>query len=396
MVHHPEIDIPSYAGYLTVNDKYNSNLFFWFFPAEINPKIAPVVLWLQGGPGMSSLFGLFTEIGPYSISLQRKSVDRNISWHIHHNLIYIDNPVGTGFSFTESESGYANDEEDVGRDLLVALQQFFMMFPELQKNEFFVVGESYAGKYVPAVGYAILQDGFRKEPSQMKPKINLKGLAIGNGFTDPINQLNYGDYLYQLGLIDSNGHALFKEHENRCVDCIQRNDLECAAKIFDEILFDKERSLFKNLTGFDNFYNYLKTEDDENATPWIEFLQSIETRRAIHVGNNTFHDLYFENEVQKHLRPYMRSVATWMSELLSHYPVLVYNGQLDIICAYPLTENYLKALNFSGAEEYKTAKRCIWRVDNEIAGYVKQAGNLTEILVRNAGKSPDLISNLNA
>lgn len=58
-----------------------------------------------------------------------------------------------------------------------------------------------------------------------------------------------------------------------------------------------------------------------------------------------------------------------------------------MICPYPLVVNYLKNLNFSGADEYKTAERHIWRVDNDVAGYVKQAGNLTEILVRNAGNS---------
>lgn len=81
----------------------------------------------------------------------------------------------------------------------------------------------------------------------------------------------------------------------------------------------------------------------------------------------------------------MQSVAPWVSELLSHYKVLFYNGQLDIIVAYPLTRNFLKNLNFSSTEEYQNASRVVWRVDNLVAGYVKQAGNLTEILVRDAG-----------
>lgn len=83
----------------------------------------------------------------------------------------------------------------------------------------------------------------------------------------------------------------------------------------------------------------------------------------------------------------MTSVADWMSELLSHYRVLVFTGQLDIIVPYPQVENYLKNLDFDGAEEYKTAKRSIWLDDDdEIAGYVKKAGSLTEVLIRNAGK----------
>lgn len=406
---HPDINIPNYAGYFTVNKQFNSNLFFWFFPAKIDTENAPVVLWLQGrrflfyelmkkkhiecysiigGPGASSLFGLFTENGPFSISPKQKLIPRKYSWHLNHNLIYIDNPVGTGFSFTDSDDGYAKNEKDVGQNLLLGLQQFFLLFPNLQKNEFYVTGESYGGKYVPAISYAIYQDSLREIEDVTKPKINLKGLAMGNGFSDPLHQLNYGDYLYQLGLIDSNGHDLFVNYQNQGINCIKSRDFNCAFEIFDKLIdMDQfpEGSLFKNLTGFNMYFNYLKTSDD-NAVPMGEFLQKSVTRRAIHVGNNSFHDLEGENKVEEHLKlDVMDSVADWVAELLSHYPVLVYNGQLDIIVAYPLTENYLKNLQFSGAEEYKTAKRYIWRVDNDVAGYAKHAGNLTEVLVRNAG-----------
>lgn len=386
---HPDINIPNFAGYLTVNKQLNSNLFFWYFPAKVNAENAPVVLWLQGGPGASSLFGLFTENGPISVDADQKVHSRKYSWHVNHHLIYIDNPVGTGFSFTDSEDGYAKNEKDVGNNLLLGLQQFFLLFPNLQKNEFFVTGESYGGKYVPAIGYAILQDSFRKYEDLKQPKINLKGLAIGNGLSDPIHQLNYGDYLYQLGLIDTNGHKLFAKVQSRGVECIEKKDFACAFDVFDKLIDmddTPEGSLFKNMTGFSMYFNYLKTRDDDTSAMG-DFLQKSITRRAIHVGNNTWHDLSGENKVEDHLKlDVMDSVADWVSELLSHYPVLVYNGQLDIIVAYPLTENYLKNLNFTGADEYKTAKRYIWRVENEVAGYAKHAGNLTEVLVRNAGK----------
>ncbi|XP_047999677.1 vitellogenic carboxypeptidase-like [Leguminivora glycinivorella] len=79
------------------------------------------------------------------------------------------------------------------------------------------------------------------------------------------------------------------------------------------------------------------------------------------------------------------SMAPWISELLEYYRVLVYNGQLDIIIPYPGTVDFIRHLNFSGAEEYEKASRNVWRVNGDVAGYVKQAGKLTEILVRNAG-----------
>lgn len=115
LVKHKELHwLTSYAGYLTVNKEYNSNMFFWFFPAKNYMINAPVVLWLNGGPGVSSLYGLFQENGPFFVNSEKKLEPREYSWHIDHNVIYIDNPIGTGFSFTESDSGYATNQIDVG------------------------------------------------------------------------------------------------------------------------------------------------------------------------------------------------------------------------------------------------------------------------------------------
>jgi len=170
-------------------------MFFWFFPAENGAADAPVLLWLQGGPGASSLFGLFTEIGPISIDANGNIQNRPISWNQNYNLLFIDNPVGTGFSFTSNQNGYARSQDDVARDLYSALTQFFQIYDSYAKNPFYVTGESYAGKYVPSITYKIHQEN--QSPS-VKTRINLKGMTIGDGLTDPINEYNYGDFLYQV------------------------------------------------------------------------------------------------------------------------------------------------------------------------------------------------------
>lgn len=76
---------------------------------------------------------------------------RKYSWNVNHNVIYIDNPVGTGFSFTDKDEGYARNQIDVGENLYNALLQFFTLFPDLQQNDFYATGESYAGKYVSMI-----------------------------------------------------------------------------------------------------------------------------------------------------------------------------------------------------------------------------------------------------
>ncbi|KAJ8964489.1 hypothetical protein NQ314_004776 [Rhamnusium bicolor] len=374
-------DIKSYSGYLTVNKPYNSNLFFWFFPSLTDYTKDPIILWLQGGPGATSLIGLFGENGPFSVKNEKGLKLRKYAWTNSHSVIYIDNPVGSGYSFTNG--GYAQNETQVGEDLYNAVQQFFTLFPELQKNDFYVAGESYAGKYVPAISYTIL----KKNP-QAKLKINLQGLSIGNGLSDPEHQLKYSDYLYQIGLIDSNTRQIVLNYEQQGVKFIQNKQFDKAFEIFDNLLngdLNNHTSLFKNVTGFDNYFNYLYPKDPSvELANMAKYVQRADVRAAIHVGNSTFHSE--DQTVEKFLmNDVMQSVSPWITELLSNYRVLIYNGQLDIIVAYPLTVNYLQNLQFSGADQYKTAIRYQWYVDSELAGYVKQAGNLTEVLVRDAG-----------
>ncbi|XP_058828791.1 venom serine carboxypeptidase [Topomyia yanbarensis] len=378
-------DVESYSGYLTVDEKNNSNLFFWYFVAQNDiQKDAPVVLWLQGGPGASSLYGLFTEHGPFWVDANMKLNPRQYSWHLNHHLIYIDNPVGTGFSFTDHDEGYSVNEQQVGENLHNALVQFFDLFPNIADRPFFVTGESYGGKYVPAVAHAI-----HRRNDNSKVKINLQGLAIGNGLCDPFHQLVYGDYLYQLGLIDSNALIQFHDYEKKGRSCISSKNFTCAFEIFDSLINGDQYtsgSLFKNVSGFETYFNYLQTKPDAADAYMAKFLQLPKTRRAIHVGNNTFHDLDSENKVEQHLMlDVMDSVVPYLEELLHFYRVAVYNGQLDIIVAYPLTVHYLQKLNFPARSQYNKAPRLIWRVDGEIAGYAKEAGNLVEIMVRNAG-----------
>jgi vitellogenic carboxypeptidase-like protein len=192
----PPFTQQSFSGYLTVNKDYNSNMFFWFFPAQNgNKPDTPVMLWLQGGPGASSLFGLFTEVGPIYIDGNNNIQLRPVTWNKNYHLLFIDNPVCTGYSFTSNDSGYARSQDDVARDLYSALTQFFQIYTDYANNPFIVTGESYAGKYVPSITYKIHVEN---QNPQVKVRINLAGLSMGNGWTDPYRQYTYGPLLYQV------------------------------------------------------------------------------------------------------------------------------------------------------------------------------------------------------
>ncbi|XP_046403551.1 venom serine carboxypeptidase-like [Ischnura elegans] len=379
-----DVNITSYAGYLTVNKEFNSNLFFWFFPSEVDVSKAPVILWLQGGPGASSLFGLFTENGPFFIEKDNATLKlRDYSWTKSYSLIYIDNPVGTGYSFTESDHGYATNETTVGKDLYNGIIQFFQLFPELQRNDFYLTGESYAGKYVPALAYTI-HSNIQTAPF----KINLMGLAMGNGYCDPERMMNPGDYMYQIGLVDEKARLYFKGKEELALKYMRENDWIAAFKVMDETMdsdLSPYKSYFYNVTGFTFAYNYLHDHEESTFGDLGVFVQSLEFRKAVHVGNRPFDG--GSGIVERYLMAdVMQSVKPWVEELLdAGYKVLVYNGQLDIAVPYPLTVEFLRALNWKGSEEYLEAKREKWMVGEFLAGYSKTAGTLTEVLVRNSG-----------
>ncbi|XP_049879513.1 venom serine carboxypeptidase-like [Pectinophora gossypiella] len=377
-----KIGFPSYAGFFTVDEDYSSNQYFWYFPPFSKNANAPVLLWLQGGPGGTSLFGLFTEIGPL-IAKKEGFAQRKYHWALNNHLIFIDNPVGTGFSFTKDDKGYCCDEDCIAKGLYSSVQQFFELFPELRYNDFFITGESYAGKYIPSLAMEIHRQN--NKATQNSEKINLKGLAMGNAYCDPVNQMDYGHYLYQLGLIDSKQLKLFEDLQGKIRAAIILKDWEAADILMDKLLDGEvsNYSYFKNFTGFNYYYNFLVTNDKTDISVFTKLLENDSVRKSIHVGWLPFNS---GKEVQEHLiYDMMKSVACKISELLSYYRIMFYNGQLDIVVAYPLTENFLRKLKFNCASEYKTAKRQMWFVGEKLAGYVKKAGNLTEVLVRNAG-----------
>ncbi|XP_018596088.1 putative serine carboxypeptidase CPVL isoform X1 [Scleropages formosus] len=381
----PGANVRSHSGYLTVNKTFNSNLFFWFFPAQERPETAPVLLWLQGGPGGTSLFGLFVEHGPYVVYRNMTVGLRRFPWTSRYSVLYVDNPVGTGFSFCDDDRGYARNQDDVGRDLYSALTQFFQIFSEYQHNDFYATGESYAGKYVPAVGFYI-----HKNNPSAKVKINFKGVAIGDGLCDPEVMLGgYAEFLYQTGMVDELQKQYVQQQTDIGVRLIQLRKWVEAFEVFDSLLngdMSPYPSFFQNATGCTNYFNYLQCQEPPDQEYFSAFVTLPAVRSAIHVGNLTFHD---GSRVEKYLlEDVMKTVKPWLAELMDNYRVLIYSGQLDVIVAAPLTERFLLTVPWSGADDYKRAERYYWKVkpsDTEVAGYVRQVRNFFQVIVRGGG-----------
>jgi len=165
-----------YSGYLNVSA---THLHYWFVESESDPANAPVVLWFNGGPGCSSLDGFFYEHGPFEIESDYKTLThREHRWNLKVNMLYIEAPVGVGFSYSDTKSYKLNDDRTADENR-AAVEAFYAMFPEYKQNKFFITGESYAGIYVPTLAEAILN----AEKAGTYTGATLTGIAVGNGCT---------------------------------------------------------------------------------------------------------------------------------------------------------------------------------------------------------------------
>ena len=175
-----------------------------FFESRNDPQNDPVVLWINGGPGCSSLTGLFLELGPASIDEKGNLVHNPYSWNSNASVIFLDQPVNTGFSYSGKS---VSNTVAAGKDVYALLTLFFKQFPEYAHQDFHIAGESYAGHYIPVFTSEIL--------SHRKNNINLKSVLIGNGLTDGLTQY---EYYRPMACGDGGWPAVLSEGECQSMD----------------------------------------------------------------------------------------------------------------------------------------------------------------------------------
>ena len=145
----------------------------------------PIILWLQGGPGLSGTgHGNFLEFGPLDQNLE----PRNISWIQTANILFVDNPVESGFSLVDNASYIPDTIEEISLDLITMLKVFMNEHPCFRTNPFYIFGQSYGGKMTAALTY-YLHKAIKAEEIQC----NLTGAGIGNGWVSGTDiMVNYG------------------------------------------------------------------------------------------------------------------------------------------------------------------------------------------------------------
>ena len=380
--------VKQHTGYLDV-DALDKHFFYWFFESRNDPENDPIILWLNGGPGCSSSTGLLFELGPSFIDSKLKPVYNPYSWNTNASVIFLDQPVGVGYSYSNGEQ--ITNTAAAAKDVFVFLELFFQKFPQFLNNKFHISGESYAGHYIPSFASEIVNRADRT--------FELSSVLIGNGITDALIQhasykpMGCGEGGYKQVLSDETCDLMDGIYK-RCAALTKLcyNAPSALTCVPPTVYCNKLMEPFMDL-GL-NPYDIRRQCDDDGGLCYVEmswlddYLNLDEVKKAVGSKVDLFtscDDTVFNNFILSgdEAKPFQQYVA----ELLEKgVPVLLYAGDKDIICNWLGNHYWSDALDYSEHEAFSSAPLVPW-VNNqgEQAGEVKNHGIFTCLRVYDAG-----------
>ncbi|EAS27363.3 carboxypeptidase Y [Coccidioides immitis RS] len=375
--------VKQYSGYL---DDHGSgkHLFFWFFESRNDPKKDPIVLWLNGGPGCSSMTGLFMELGPSRVDQNLKLVHNPYAWNSKASILFLDQPVNTGFSYSDTP---VSDTVSASKDVYAFLKMWFKQFPEYSTLPLHIAGESYAGHYIPQYASDILEHG----------GINLKSIMIGNGITDPKTQAagyeptgcGKGGYPAVLspGICTQLERALpeCQQAIQACYDTMDTRTCINSANTCNSYfinLFPPTRNIYdirypcKDRTN--RCYPILGW-----ITRWLNQPNVIEAVgaevRRFEACSSKVHLAFFNSGDTS--RPYHRKVPG----ILAKIPVLIYAGDADYSCSWTGNRMWVEALDWPGRAEFVAQPLKDIKIGRKKYGKFKSYKNLALLRINQAG-----------
>lgn len=384
-------------GYVTVRD--SAHMFWWLYGSTSTaaPRDAtPTILWLQGGPGASSTgFGNFQELGPVGIG----NAPRNSTWLQAANLLFVDQPVGTGYSYVDTPAAYVTNNTQLSDDVVALLTSFTASYPALAAAPFFIFCESYGGKSTVGVAQAALA-----AVAAGTLKLNLRGIALGDSWISPIDYVDaWGPYLAAVSLLDARDTAALAPSVAAADAAVAAGKWAAATTAWGGV-----EDAVESLTAGVSFYNVINgwgvdggvtaggTAAQAQAgmsaaaaalAPAGVSAGALRTLYARHVGARSGDPLadWMNGQVRAKLNAgpgaaipagvtwggqsdavfaalsgdFMRPVVDGVDALLAGgaIHVTVYNGQLDLICATPGTQAWMARLGWAGMPAfYASAK----------------------------------------
>lgn len=350
------------------------------FESQKNPSTDPVILWMTGGPGCSSELALFFENGPFKVKPDMSLEPNPYSWNSFANLIYVDQPVGTGYSYANTD--YIHDEAGVQREMYAFLTKFMAKYPQYSTQDFFIVGESYGGHYVPAVCAKVVSENAK---SQNK-KINLKACAVGNGWVSPFYQYaGYVPFALQNNLITSSQAQSINQSLPSCQTALDNQNWNEAGQVCSSLM----GGVLNNNPDINVYNIHAKCNPPPLCYDFgdiTRYCNLDSTKLKLGVPSNiqwsTCNFQVNEQFAPDRFESFAFDIPTILN---SGVRFLTYNGKLDLICNHVGNEIWVQNLKWSGRDQFNNLNWKNWTVSGSTAGRLKTLGNFSFVEVNDAG-----------
>ncbi|GFS45831.1 serine carboxypeptidase-like 51 [Actinidia rufa] len=368
-------------GYVEVRPK--AHLFWWLYrsPNRVDDPSNPwpTILWLQGGPvrGSGVGFGNFLELGPLDANLK----PRNSTWLIKADLLFVDSPVGTGFSYVDDESLAVRTDEESATDLTTLLKVLYNGNETLQKSPLYIFAESYGGKFAVTLGVSAL-----KAIEAGELKLQLGGVALGDSWISPADfVLTWGPILKDMSRIDDNGltssNSLAQKIEQEVAQG-KYEDAEGTWRELESVIYDRSNGVdfynfmlddgqdpvaltTKESKGLmvDRYSRYFSTNsfssDNGASSPDLGSVMNgpIKQKLKIIPHNVTWGGqggIVFSAMVGDFMKPRVEEVDELLAKGIN---VTIYNGQVDLICSTKGTEAWVEKLKWDGLKTFLNLSR---------------------------------------
>ncbi|PRQ37049.1 putative peptidase S10, serine carboxypeptidase, alpha/Beta hydrolase [Rosa chinensis] len=403
------------SGYIGVGDDEEVQLFYYFIESQRNPAQDPLLYWITGGPGCSSLAGFFFESGPlvfnykdYNGSLPTLQ-DNPYAWTQGLNIIYLDAPVGAGYSYSETQSGYVMDDYKFVAQIYEFLQKWLEAHPTYLENLLYIGGDSYSGIPIPMLAEQII-DG---NENGSVPMMNLKGYVLGNPVTDSVIDMNarvtyahrlslVSDQLYKAAKTSCNGDYVNVDSSNDAciadIDAISEltNDINlvhilepyCSNALPTAKEMCQARRYLKDLS------KGLLSSPPNGPALWCRSYNHM--LASVWANNKGVQDALGVRRGTKQFWQYCNTTLAYTkvaTSVVSYHQILskradlralIYSGDHDMSIPHIGTQEWIKTLNLTVDESWRT-----WSIDGQTAGYTKKLINevfsLTFVTIKGAG-----------
>ncbi|XP_010555479.1 PREDICTED: serine carboxypeptidase-like 7 isoform X2 [Tarenaya hassleriana] len=384
------------TGYVGVGGEAEEvQLFYYFVKSETNPEEDPLLVWLSGGPGCTSLSGLAYEIGPLAFKVDDYDggvpslASTSYSWTKIASIIFLDQPVGTGFSYSRTPPANTPSDTRQAEQVHEFVRKWLVDHPEFVSNPFYVGGDSYSGIIVPA----IVQQVSKGNEQGLVPLINIEGYVLGNPSTDDSFDHNYRiPYAHGMGLISDELYESLKRccggnynnvdpKNSECLRFLRDYD-KCVSRINEAFILTPLCEFASPRPNLPERRRYLKglvnatlSAPSSDCYTYRYLLSSYwannETvRRALHVVKGSVGKWVRCNQDMPYDKDIESSIPYHVNNSIKGYRSLVFSGDHDLFVPFLGTQAWIRSLNYSVVDDWRP-----WMITDQVAGYTRTYAN---------------------